>query len=169
MVLVQPVRGKNRNIFSEKGAGRWGGEVKGCSEIFWKFIRFGEQRLPLKSMIHMEGQNKNTNTHTYINLQSQATLDSSIGRCCVWKSGSMCLNAPQWRLLFFRTMSIWVFEYFKNTKILKYSNRCRVKIRFYVFECATVTVDVCPNYLKCLPAPIYWPLHIGFIWILNTE
>ena len=39
----------------------------------------------------------------------------------------------------------------------------------FMFECGTaVTVDVCPNHPKCLPPPIYWPLHIGFISILNT-
>ena len=43
LVLVQPVCGKNRNIFSEKGAGG----VRGRSEIFRKFIGFRMHRLPL--------------------------------------------------------------------------------------------------------------------------
>ena len=42
LVLVQPVCGKKRNIFSKKGAGG----VKGRSEIFRKFINFREGRLP---------------------------------------------------------------------------------------------------------------------------
>ena len=42
LVLVQPVCGKNRNIFLKKGRG-----VKGRSEIFRIFIHFGADRLPL--------------------------------------------------------------------------------------------------------------------------
>ena len=44
LVLVQPVCGKNHNIFSEKGAGEG---VKGRLEIFQKIIHFGIDRLPL--------------------------------------------------------------------------------------------------------------------------
>ena len=47
-----PVCGKNRNIFSENGAEG----VKGRSEIFRKFIRFGEQRLPYVNVEQFGGK-----------------------------------------------------------------------------------------------------------------
>ena len=43
LVPAQPVCEKIAMKFSEKGAGE---VVKGRSEIFWKFIRFGGDRLP---------------------------------------------------------------------------------------------------------------------------